>query len=55
MVLFKNLRDQSQVLHLSRQFYTGETKFFQEVLKLETEEKNGHLIQQKNKNQIIKI
>jgi len=55
MVLFKNLRDQSQVLHLSRQLYPGDTKFFQEVLKLETEEKNGHLIQQKNKNQIIKI
>ena len=44
MVLFKNLRDQSQVLHLSRQLYPGDTKFFQEVFKLATEEKYGHLI-----------
>ena len=44
MVLFKNLRDQSQVLHLSRQLYPGDTKFFQEVFKLATEKKYGHLI-----------
>ena len=44
MVLFKNFRDQSQVLHLSRQLYPGDTKFFQEVFKLATEEKYGHLI-----------
>jgi hypothetical protein len=44
MVLFKNLRDQSQVLHLSRQLYPGDTKFFQEVFRLATEEKYGHLI-----------
>ena len=44
MVLFKNFRDQSQVMHLSRQLYPGDTKFFQEVFKLATEEKYGHLI-----------
>ena len=44
MVLFKIFRDQSQVLHLSRQLYPGDTKFFQEVFKLATEEKYGHLI-----------
>jgi hypothetical protein len=55
MVLFKNLRDQSQVLHLSRQLYPGDTKFFQEVFKLATEEKYGHLIldlKQKSNNSL---
>ena len=55
MVLFKNLRDQSQVLHLSRQLYPGDTKFFQEVFKLITEEKYGHLIldlKQKSNNSL---
>ena len=41
---FKKLRDQSQVVQLSRQLYPGDTKFFQEVFKLATEEKYGHLI-----------
>ena len=31
-------------MHLSRQLYPGDTKFFQEVFKLATEEKYGHLI-----------
>ncbi len=44
MVLFKILRDQSQVLHFSRQLYPGDTKFFQEVFILATEEKYGLLI-----------
>jgi hypothetical protein len=43
-VLFKNRRDQEQILHLARQIYPGETKFFKEVFDLATCEKYGFLI-----------
>ena len=43
-ILFKNRRDQEQIMHLGRQIYPGETKFFKEVFDLATSEKYGYLI-----------
>lgn len=31
LIVFKNRRDQSQIMHLARQLYPGKTKFFREV------------------------
>ena len=44
LILFKNRRDQAQIMHLARQVYPGETKFFQEVFNEATSEKYGFLI-----------
>ena len=43
-ILFKNRRDQAQIMHLARQIYPGESKFFHEVFNEATNQKYGFLI-----------
>ena len=44
LVLFKNARDKSQVQHLARQMYPGQSKFFQEVFEDATKKPFGYLL-----------
>jgi len=44
LVIFKNRRDEAQLMHLSRQIYPRDGKFFTEVFNEATDNKYGHLI-----------
>ena len=55
LILFKNRRDQAQIMHLARQVYPGETKFFQEVFNEATSEKYGFLIVDCWSNNLLRL
>jgi len=44
LVIFKNTRDKSQVIHLGKQLYPGKTKFFQEVYQDATSKAFSYLL-----------
>ena len=44
LVLFKNPRDGSQITHLAKQMYPGQTKYVQEAFALATREPHGYLL-----------
>ena len=44
LVLFKNPRDKSQIIHLAKQMYPGQTHFVQEAFALATKEPHGYLL-----------
>ena len=44
LVIFKNPRDASQIMHLAKQMYPGETKYVQEAFHLATREPHGYLL-----------
>ena len=44
LIVFKNRRDEAQIMHLSRQLYPRDGKFFYEVFNSATETKYGYLI-----------
>lgn len=44
LILFKNRRDQSQIMHLGRQLYPGHSKFFQEVFNDATKKPFSYLL-----------
>ena len=44
LILFKNRRDLSQIMHLGRQLYPRKTKFFQEVYEDATRRPHSYLL-----------
>ena len=44
LVIFKNPRDKSQIVHLAKQMYPGETKYVQEAFTLATKNPHGYLL-----------
>jgi hypothetical protein len=44
LVVFKNLRDKSQIMHLARQVCPGNTKFFMKAFDEATERPHGYLL-----------
>ena len=44
MILFKNRRDLSQIMHLGRQLYPGKSKFFQEAYENATRKPYSYLV-----------
>ena len=44
LVIFKNPRDASQIVHLAKQMYPGQTRYVQEAFNLATREPHGYLL-----------
>ena len=44
LVIFKNPRDGSQITHLAKQMYPGQTKYVQEAFALATRDPHGYLV-----------
>ena len=44
LIIFKNPRDASQIVHLAKQMYPGETKYVQEAFTLATRNPHGYLL-----------
>ena len=44
MILFKSPRDKSQIMHLARQMYPGQSKFLQQVFEEATSKPYGYLL-----------
>ena len=44
LIIFKNPRDASQIMHLAKQMYPGQTKYVQEAFALATRSPHGYLL-----------
>ena len=44
IVIFKNPRDSSQIIHLAKQMFPGQTRYMQEAYKMATSEPFGYLL-----------
>ena len=44
LIIFKNPRDASQIVHLAKQMYPGQSKYVQEAFTLATNNPHGYLL-----------